>query len=121
MGWFIFLVGIFWITFGISGLVATKGTNLALGNLIKNAKRQSLGLFSLIFGVLLLLSASSTKEPWFVLVLGILAFLKGAMIVLLSEQKLKAIIDWWLAAPEIIYKGWATLMIILGLVMMYIR
>ncbi len=120
MGWFIGLVGIFWITIGIFGLVATKRAALALSNLIKNTRRQTLGLVGLIFGVLLLISASSTREAWFVLTLGIITCLKGATTVLMSEQKLKAVCEWWLSAPEIVHKGWAALVLVLGVVMFYI-
>ena len=118
--WFIRLIGLFWVIIGIFGLVATKRLTLTLANLIKNTRRQTLGLISLIAGVLLLISASAATEEWFVLVLGILASLKGATIVLISEHKLKAVMDWWLAAPEIVYKGWAAFVLVLGVVMFYI-
>lgn len=120
MKWFIALAGILWITVGIFGLVASKKTTQALCNWAKNIRRQSLGLLSLIFGVLLLISASSARESWFILMLGILACLKGVVIVLMSEQKLKAVIDWWLAAPELVHKGWATFSLVLGVVIFYI-
>lgn len=120
MKWFVGLVGIFWIILGLFALVATRKTTLALCNWVKNTKRQSLGLLSLIFGVLLLISASSVREVWFVLALGIIACLKGAMTILMPEKKLQAIIDWWLAAPEIVYKGWAILLLVLGVVMFYV-
>lgn len=120
MGWFIALVGMFWITVGIFALVATKRTTLALNNLIKNTRRQTLGLIGLIVGVLLLISASSTTEAWFVRALGILACLKGATTVLMSGQRMKAVMDWWLAAPEIVHKGWGAFMLVLGVVMFYI-
>lgn len=118
--WFIRLIGLLWLIIGIFGLVATKRLTLALANLIKNTRRQTLGLIQLIIGVLLLLSASAARENWFVLVLGILASLKGATTVLVSEQKLKAVMDWWLAAPEIVHKSWAAFALILGVVMFYI-
>lgn len=121
MSWFIVLVGLFWIVVGIAMLTATRKTIMAMGNFMKNTKRQSLGLIALIFGALLLISASSTKEPWFVLILGILASLKGAAIVLMPGKNLKAITDWWLSAPEIVYKAWGILVLILGVVVIYIK
>ena len=120
MRWFIALVGIFWIVTGIFGLLATKRMTLALSNLIKNTRRQTLGLLILIFGVLLLISAPFAREAWFVVVLGILACLKGATIVLMPEKNLKAVMDWWLAAPEIVHKGWATALLALGVIIFYI-
>lgn len=120
MKWFIVLMGLVWITIGIAGLTATKKMTLALTNFIKNTKRQNLGLISLILGALLLISASSAQEAWFVLVLGIVACLKGAITILISDQKLKATIDWWLAAPEIVYKWWAVAVLVLGVMMFYI-
>ena len=120
MKWFIVLAGIFWISIGLFGLVSTKKATLALSNLVKNTKRQPLGLLSLIFGVLLLISASSARESWFVLALGIMACLKGASLVLMPEKKLRAVMDWWLAAPEIVHRWWAAFVLILGVVMFYI-
>lgn len=120
MGWFIALLGIVWIVFGIVGLVATKRMHLALSNLIKNVRRQTLGLLSLIIGVLLLISASSAREAWFVLMLGIITCLKGVTTILTPQRNLKAIIDWWLSAPEIVHKGWAITLLILGVVIFYI-
>ncbi len=120
MRWFIALVGIFWIIMGLSALVATKKTTLALCNWLKNTKRQSLGLLSLILGVLFLISASSARETWFVLALGIIACLKGVMTILMPEKSLKALIEWWLAAPEIVYRWWAILLLVLGVAMFYV-
>lgn len=120
MKWFLMLMGLFWISIGITGLVATKKMTLALTNFIKNTKRRQLGLISLILGSLLLISASSAREAWFVLALGIVACLKGAITILISDQKLKATMDWWLAAPEIVYKWWAVAILVLGVLMFYI-
>ena len=117
---FIVLIGLFWIIMGLSGIVATRKTTLALCNWARNTKRQTLGLLSLILGVLLLLSASSTEAAWFVLALGIIACLKGSTIILTSEKNLKALIDWWLAGPEFVYRWWAALLLILGVAMFYI-
>jgi len=120
MQWFIVLTGVFWISVGIFGLVATKKATLALNNLVKNTRGQSLGLLRLIFGVLLLISAFSARESWFVLALGIMACLKGVSLVLMPGKNLKVIMDWWLAAPEIVHKWWAAFVLVLGVVMFYI-
>ena len=120
MGWFVALVGLFWITIGLFGLVATKKMNLTLTNLLKSVHQKTLGLVSLIFGVLLLISAASVRESWFVLMLGILACLKGATTVLMQEKNFKAIMTWWLAAPDVVQKGWASAVLILGVVIFYI-
>ena len=120
MAWFIGLIGILYIILGLFALVATKKTTLALCNWVKNTRRQSLGLLTLIVGVLLLISAASTKAAWFVLALGIIASLKGATIILMPEKKLQAVIDWWLAAPEVVYKGWAVFLLVLGVALFYI-
>lgn len=117
---FIRVLGLLYICLGIFGLIATKKFTLTLSNFIKNTRRQTLGLVSLIIGVLLLLAASSARESWFVLALGIIACLKGATTVLMSEHKIKAIIDWWLAAPDIVYKAWATFALILGVALFYV-
>jgi multisubunit Na+/H+ antiporter MnhG subunit len=120
MKWFIILIGIIWIILGLFGLVATKRIATVFSNLVKNTRRKTLGLLGLIFGVLLLLSASSAREYWFVFALGVISCLKGLTIVLISDKNLKAMMDWWLAAPEIVYKGWAAFALVLGIAMFYI-
>lgn len=120
MAWFVGLVGLLWIVMGIFGLLSTKKVILALGNWLKNTKRQSLTLLQLIVGILLLISASSVREDWFVRALGIIACLKGLWIISMPEKKLKTMIDWWLSGPETFYKAWAIFALILGVAMFYV-
>ena len=120
MNWLIALLGIFWIIVGIFGLLATKRLTLALNNLVKNTRQQTLGLLTLIIGILLLISAASAREGWFVVMLGIIICLKGAATVFMPAQDLKAVMHWWLSAPEIVHKGWAACVLILGVLVFYI-
>ena len=119
-GLLIRLIGLLWIIGGIIGLVATKRAILALSNLLKNSRRQTLGLLSLIFGVLLMISSAAARESWFIFALGIIACFKGIMTVFMPEQKLKTVIDWWLAAPEIVYKCGGIFLLVLGIVVFYV-
>ncbi len=120
MKWVIVLLGIFWITLGIWGLAATKKLIQVLSNFVKNTRQQMLGVLGLTVGVLLLIAASSVEQSWFVLMIGAMACLKGLAITLLPEAKLKAVIDWWLSAPEVVYKAWAVFLLILGVVVFYV-
>ncbi|MFH1045504.1 MAG: hypothetical protein V1727_00885 [Candidatus Omnitrophota bacterium] len=120
MAWFIGLIGLAWIVAGIFGLTATKKTVLALSNFIKNTKRQSLGLISLILGVLFLISASATTAAWFVIVVGVMGCLKGLAVMFMPQKQLKETIDWWFSAPDTIYKAWAIGMLIFGIALFYI-
>ena len=115
---FVRLVGLLWIVMGFFGLLATKKSVSALNKFCKNTNRQSLGLLSLIFGVLLLISSSITNAAWFILALGIMASLKGVTIILMPKQKYTNIIEWWLSAPDIAYKGWAIFMLLFGIAML---
>lgn len=115
---FIRLVSLLWIVVGFFGLLATKKSVSALNKFCSNANRQSLGLVSLIFGVLLLVASSATKAVWFVMALAIMSCLKGTAVILMPKQKINAIFEWWFSAPEIVYKGWAILMLLLGIAML---
>lgn len=114
------LAGLIWIVTGTFGLVATKKSILALSNFIKNTKRQRLGMISLVFGLLLLISADAAETPLFVLALGIMGCVKGLATVLMAEKKFQEVTNWFLAGPEIVYKGWAIFALILGVAMFYI-
>lgn len=120
MQWVIVLLGIFWITIGIWGLVSTKKLIQSLSSFIRNTRQQMLGVLGLTVGVLLLIAASSVEQTWFVLMLGAMACLKGAAITLMPEVKLKAVVDWWLSAPEVVYKAWAAFLLVLGVVIFYV-
>ncbi|MBN3037980.1 MAG: hypothetical protein JW869_01025 [Candidatus Omnitrophica bacterium] len=120
MAWFIGLIGLGYIVLGLFWLSATKKTNLALANFIKNTKHQTMGLIALIFGVLFIISATATQAAWFILALGIMACLKGAMFILVPHKKIKEVIDWWFSAPDLVYKGWAVFVLILGIALFYI-
>ena len=117
---FIRLIGLLWISAGIFGLIATQKAIALLSNFMKKAHTQSLGLLQLIFGVLLLIFASGTKEAWFVVGLGILSCLKGATAVLMSEKDSNQVLNWGLSAPEVVHKGCAVFLVILGVAMFYI-
>jgi len=115
---FIRLLGLAWIVAGFFGLLATKKSVAALNKFCKSANRQPLGLLSLIFGLVLVIFSSASEAAWFILALGIMASLKGVTIILMPKQKYDSLIEWWLSAPDIAYKGWATLILLLGIAML---
>ncbi len=113
MRWFLFLMAGFWVIAGIFLLVAPAKAREISNKLVKNLKAMS--FIPLIVGVLLAYSASSSKLPWFVITIGLLALVKGTFFTFVSEKKAKPFVGWWLKASLGIYRLWGLVVLALGI------
>ena len=62
-----------------------------------------------------LLSASSSSQVTFIVVLGLLSLLKGLVFLFGPREKVKGMIDWWLQASDKTHKTWAVGVMGLGI------
>ena len=113
MRWFLFLVATYYVIVGIFLLVAATKTKEIFKRALKNLK--ALSTIPLLIGVLLAYSASSSRLPWLVVTIGLLAIAKGFFFLLAPEKKSKPFINWWLKASSGIYRLWGLLVLILGI------
>lgn len=113
MRWFLFLMAGLWTIAGFFLLVAADKAKEIFPKLMKNLKAMS--FIPLIAGVLLIYSASSSRLPWFVNTIGLLALAKGLFFILAPEKKAKPLVDWWLEASLGIYRLWGLVALALGI------
>lgn len=82
MKYIIYLLGFLWIAAGAIAILHTDGYKAFINGLMTRMKRIYLALIPAVFGLLLLMAASSTSHGWFVGLIGILGIVKGALIYL---------------------------------------
>ena len=93
MKWFLFFVSLLWIVAGCGYILYTRQFREVMGTLIKGINEKIIAVLAVVFGILLILGASLTRHEWFIMLLGIIAIIKGVFIFLDPKgywQKVKA-------------------------------
>ena len=70
-------------------------------------------------GVVFLMGAMACDVTWLITVLGILFLVSGFLIIALGRQKVREILDWYLAQPLLVLRILAVLVLAVGLVIVY--
>ena len=76
----IYLLGFLWIAAGAVAILYTDDYKAYLKALMVRLDRMILALIPAVFGLLLLLAASSTTHGWFIGLIGVLGIVKGVLI-----------------------------------------
>jgi uncharacterized protein YjeT (DUF2065 family) len=114
MIWYLFVVGLLWVMAGTLGLFATRFTREQYVSKFKIGDPRKWSPLPLVAGVLFLLSASSSSQVTFIVVVGLLALLKGLIFLFAPREKVKRMIEWWLEGSDKMYRVWAGVVIGLG-------
>lgn len=115
MRWFLFLMAGIWTIAGIFLLVAATKAKGISNRLLKDKNLKAMSSLSLIEGILLAYAASSSRLPWFVITIGLLALTKGLFFIFAPENKAKPFVNWWLKASLGIYRLCGLVILVLGI------
>jgi hypothetical protein len=80
MNYVVYLFGFLWIAAGAFAILYTDDYKALINGLMTRMNRMYLALIPAVFGLLLLVAASSTGHTWFVGLIGILGVIKGVLI-----------------------------------------
>ena len=72
-----------------------------------------------VLGVALYLVAPDTRAPLAFQAFGMLVVLAGVALPFLGRERIGRLIDWWAALPEAVIRGWALLVLLLGVLILY--
>jgi FtsH-binding integral membrane protein len=75
--------------------------------------------FRIILGLALLFSASASRAPEVLRILGILIFLAGVMTLFLGVERFNRIFDWWSAGRILFMRVWSGVALAFGLLLAY--
>ena len=76
-------------------------------------------VLSLAIGIILLLAASQCTITWFVALFGILGLVKGIVLFVAGQEKMKSWADWWIERPITFRRVHALVAIIIGALLIY--
>ncbi len=96
MRWFLYAFSLIGISIGCCTILYTNGTRKFVRSLFNNIDQKILSAISFILGILFILSASATRFPWFIRVIGLMAVLEGVVFFLISKDLYDKFMDWYL-------------------------
>ncbi|MBM3252089.1 MAG: hypothetical protein FJZ11_04845 [Candidatus Omnitrophica bacterium] len=118
MQYFLYFIVILWSAVGL-GLMLLPTAMLklyaAFGK-IKNIK--PLCILPLTFGVLFFLSMKNLVAETFGYAMGLIAIFKGLYLLVIKQEKIKEILDWWINAPVALLRIWGAFLLALALVLL---
>lgn len=108
------LFGLFLLALGVVGVMSPQQL-LALVTRVQS----QMGLYviagvRLLLGVALLLTASSSRAPLYLQVLGGVSILSGLVTPFFGVRRFEAILDWWRRRAPWVVRLWSVLVLFLG-------
>jgi hypothetical protein len=70
----------------------------------------------LALAVVFLVGAGKCKQPWVIIVLGILLLISGILVLVLGPKKLRPMIEWWLKQSAVFARVIALIVLAVGIV-----
>jgi len=95
MKWLLHLIGIFLIAAGSVYILYTERLKSALFQMLNAVNPKLLSIVPLVLGVLLILSSYHSFNSWFIIVLGLLAVIKGLLLIIAPRTVYERIIRWY--------------------------
>ncbi len=111
---FLLAISIFWITIGLTAVMSPSNLKKFYSSITKLAKK--LFILPLLIGTAFLWSAPASNLYVFINILGIIALTKGIFLLLCPINVLKVLFNWWLSRPDVFYRFFGVIIILLGVV-----
>lgn len=115
---FLSLISIFWIIIGVLCVFTTDMVRKKFFNKILNFKdMKKISPIPIVIGIFLLLSASYNQYSLLIVLIGLLALLKG-IIMIVAPEKMEKMKSWWVKANNKTYKIYGVCIIIMGVIVL---
>lgn len=118
MIWLLFAIGVMWVMFGTLMLFSTQVIREKCYTKLRPRDPRMLSPLAIIVGVILLLSASSSSQAPFIVILGLLSLTKGVVFLFAPREKVRRLMDWWFEGTDRTHKIWGLLSLALGVVVL---
>jgi uncharacterized protein YjeT (DUF2065 family) len=116
MKWFLYAISLFYIAYGCCSILYTDETKKLVKSLFSNIDQKILATLPFIFGILFILSASSTSMPWFLRFIGLMAVIEGLVFFTIPKELYDKFMDWYLKSlSDQIYMLFGIIGIIFGI------
>ena len=109
------LFGLLIVAFGVIGLRSPERLLDLVARAVSNLGLYLIAGFRLLLGIVLLLSASSSRAPLYLQILGAVAIFSGLITPLFGVHRFAAILEWWRKWDSLVIRLWSALVLIFGL------
>ncbi len=96
MKWFLYAISLFYISIGCCSILYTNETRKFVKNIFNNIDQKILSALPFILGILFIFSASATRIPWLIRLIGLIAVIEGVVFFLIPKDLYDKFIDWYL-------------------------
>jgi len=96
MRWFLYVISLFYISFGCCSILYTNETKNIVKSIFSNIDQKILSALPFVFGILFIFSASATRIPWLFRLIGIMALIEGMVFFFISKDVYDKFMDWYL-------------------------
>jgi len=111
---FLYLISIFWLLIGLTALITPLKLKTFYTGIVRPVK--ALFILPLIAGLLLLWAQGASRLAPFIMVLGIIALIKGLFILISPTDLLKSTFNYFLGRSVRWWRVYGVFMILLGAV-----
>ena len=115
MQWFLYLMGVLWVSLGTWMILYTGHYRKFCKKLVKNVNELFLILLNIVIGILFIVAAFYSHKFWIIASLGILCLAEGILYVLNPGKIYQKVRDWYLLkASDQTYRLMGIIVLILG-------
>ncbi len=115
MKWFLYTISVFYIVSGVCFILYTSQSREYTSILVKKVDRRILSVLVIIIGLLLIASSFYDRFLWVIVVIGVLALIKGTFILLSPVSLYNKMIDWYLnKTTDQTYRFFGIIILIIG-------
>jgi uncharacterized protein YjeT (DUF2065 family) len=112
---FLYVISFLCIAMGCCTILYTDETRRFVKSIFNEIDRKFISAFELIMGILLLISATASRQAWFIRLFGLLAIIEGAVIFLIPKNLYDELMDWYLnSASNQTYRLFGILSLVFG-------
>lgn len=95
MAWFLYIISVVYIAFGCSAILAPTETKENMRLITEKGDRRIWAAVAIIFGVLFFFSYASSSHPWIIILVGILALVKGGVFLVNPGDLYERTLKWY--------------------------
>jgi uncharacterized protein YjeT (DUF2065 family) len=112
---FLYVISFLCIAMGCYTILYTGETRKFVKSIFNEIDRKFISAFEIIIGILLLISATASRQSWFIRLIGLMAIVEGGIIFFIPKNLYDGLIDWYLnSASDQTYRLFGILSLILG-------
>ena len=113
---FLYVISFFCIAMGCCTILYTEETRKFVKSIFSEIDRKFISVFELIIGILLLISATASRQSWFIRLFGLMAIIEGGVIFFIPKNLYDDLMDWYLnSASDQTYRLFGILSLVLGI------